>query len=85
MKIDDFIQEHYELPQEIGYGAGEFPEFSIERVKQMLKDLLVLAANKAKIKHIKPNGTEQVCCQLKNSFSIIEVDKESILNILEDE
>lgn len=72
MKIDDFIYKYYELPQEKGYGAGEVPEFSIERVRQMLKDLLVLAADKADVE------TERA---IDENWYI--VDKESILNILE--
>ena len=75
MKIDDFIYGYYDLPQESGYDPGEFPEFSRERAKQMLKDLLKLASNKAKIKKVGNSG----------SYLDASVDKESILSVLEDE
>mgnify|MGYP000715716180 CR=1 FL=1 len=76
MKIDDYLLRYKEYSgYGRGYAPGEFPEFSRERAKQMLKDLLKLASNKAKIKKVGNSG----------SYLDASVDKESILSVLEDE
>ena len=72
MKIDDFI-DNYEEEYFMGSTFGDFA-FERGEVKKMLKDLLKLAYNKAKIKKVSNSG----------SYLDATVDKESILNILEE-
>lgn len=73
MKIDDFLSEYHPEWDLLDFN-GENP-YSKYQVKQMSKDLLRITSKVAKTKKVGNSG----------SWLDAGVDKQSILNILEDE
>ncbi len=73
MKIDDFLDRYEDIA---------FSDYHRNVVKIMLQDLLTLAAEKARIIETR---TEVLYEVYVTPDDLLEVDKNSILNILSDE